>query len=64
MKLAGPVFSLTACVINVATTVYTLFCTKLPLIMPLATGLMAVIFGLMVVHDWKATWKPLLVKKP
>ncbi len=63
-KYLGPVFSLVMCLAALVTCVVTLFFTKLPLILPITLGAMAVITGLMVKRDWSVVWKPLLFPQP
>lgn len=62
-KYLGPVFSLVMFLGALVGAVVTLFFTKVPLIMPITLGVMAVIFGLMVKSDWTKTWQPLLTHK-
>lgn len=57
----GAIFSLVLCLSMTALAVYSLFWTKVPLLMPVATGGIAAIAGAMVVmNDWPKVWKPLL----
>jgi len=63
-KFMGPVFSLVMCVAMTVTCLYTLLGTKLPLLMPVATGGIAVIMGVMVATDVKNVWLPLLKGTP
>ena len=62
-KYMGATFSLVMCLGMLVTCLYTLFGTKLPLLMPVATGAMAIISGVMVASDFKTVWLPLLTGK-
>jgi len=59
----GATFSLLMCLGMLGTCLYTLFGTKLPLLMPVATGGIAIISGIMVASDFKTVWLPLLTGK-
>jgi hypothetical protein len=63
VSYAGATFSLLMCLGTTATCLYTLLGTKLPLLMPVATGGIALISGIMVVKDWSRVWWPLLSGK-
>ena len=64
-KVMGATFSLLMCLGMTALAVYSLFWTKWPLLMPVATGGIAIISGVMVWSDAKTLWIPLLTgKKP
>lgn len=62
-KIMGATFSLVMCLGMLVTAVYTLFWTKMPLLMPVATGGIAAISGIMVASDVKTFWWPLLIGK-
>jgi len=59
-KLIGPTFSWIVFVSMTATCLFTFFFTKLPLLVPVASGAIAVITGVMVARDIKSVWLPLL----
>lgn len=59
----GATFSLLMCVGMTAIAVWSLFFTKMPLLMPVSTGGIALISGVMVVKDWSRVWWPLLSGK-
>jgi hypothetical protein len=63
-KYMGPIFSLVMCLSMTVVCLYTLFGTKMPLLMPVATGGIAIISGVMVASDVKRVWWPLLTGKP
>ena len=62
-KFLGPIVSLVTCLGMLSASLYTVLDTKLPLLVPVATGSIAAISGFMVVTDWKSVWGPLFTGK-
>jgi hypothetical protein len=62
-KYIGPILSL---IMYLGMTALTLCfsLSKLPLLAPIVTSGIAIVYGVMVVSDWKDVWRPLLTGKP
>jgi hypothetical protein len=62
-RYMGATFSLLMCLGALTGSVYTLFWTKLPLILPIVLFALALGFGVQVAYDVKRTWWPLITGK-
>jgi hypothetical protein len=63
-KYVAPALTLAASVATLCYSVYTLYFTKLPLIVPCTSGVAFFLFTRVVLErDWPQTWKPLLGHK-